>query len=95
LISQIDISYNGQFTTEYYAYPDTTLLIFPASDVNLTNLTSDKNEALKGEKINVTVYAQNTGMAVNNVRLLVYAIMGNDSVKIGEKFYPQLLANER
>ncbi len=94
LISQIDISFNGQFTSQYYSYPDSTLLIFPASDVNLTNLTSDKNEVLKGEKINVTVYAQNTGVPVNNVRLLVYAIMGNDSVKIGEKFYPQLLANE-
>jgi len=94
LIAQIDISYSGQFTSEYYNYPDSSLLLFPASDINMFDLSTDKTTVSKGEVVSITVHAENSGKAVNNVWLRVYAILGTDTGKIGENHYDQILAHE-
>ncbi|MFA5781499.1 MAG: hypothetical protein WC868_04440 [Bacteroidales bacterium] len=94
VISQIDISYNGQFTSTHYAYPDTSLLIFPAPDLKLANLTSDKQEVEKGGELNIIIDFTNGAIPVNNVWLRAFSVTGNDSVKIAEQHYNILNAHE-
>jgi hypothetical protein len=94
VISQIDINYNGQFTSKHYAYPDTSLLIFPAPDLKLASLTSDKQEVEKGGELNIIVNFTNGAIPVNNVWLNAFSITGTDSVKIAEQHYNILNAHE-
>ncbi|MEI6764975.1 MAG: hypothetical protein WCM76_04990 [Bacteroidota bacterium] len=94
LISQIDISYSGQFSTQSYSYPDSSFLVFPASDIRLKNLISDKSEVQKGEVMNVTVNAENGAVPVTNVMLRVFSIIGTDTLKIGEMHYDALMAHQ-
>jgi len=94
LINQIDISYNGQFTSTHYAYPDTSLLIFPAPDLKLTDVTSDKQEIEKGGRLNFTIRATNGAVPVKKAWLRAYSITGNDTLKVAEKYYDLLNAHE-
>ncbi|NTW31831.1 MAG: hypothetical protein HGB12_04270, partial [Bacteroidetes bacterium] len=94
LISNIDISYNGQFTSKHYAYPDTSILVFPASDLKLTNISSDKQEIEKGGKLNITITSTNGAIPVKNSWLRAYSIIAYDTLLIAEKYYDLLHANE-
>jgi len=94
LINQIDISYNGQFTSSHYAYPDTSLLIFPAPDLKLANITADKQEVEKGGKLTFTITATNGAVPVKKAWLRAYSINGNDTLKVAEKYYALLNARE-
>jgi len=94
LISEINMSYSGQFTAQYYDYPDSSLLVFPSSDLNMFELTSNKSEVIVGDEISVDVHAKNYGVDVKDVLLNIFAIIDGDSIKIGEKHYDLILSQE-
>lgn len=94
LISKIDLFFSGNLIQKNYTFADSSLLKFPASELNLFNLAADKTEALAGDGINISVNAENKGATVKNAWLRVYSILGGDTLLIGENHYDKINSGE-
>ena len=102
LISDIDVSYQGQTSNTDFKYSDDNPLSYPAViDFNLCSLTPDVYGITHGTNLKLTTKAQNRALLAKNVWLRIYSIENKDTVVIGEKIindfnatsYDELITN--
>ncbi len=102
-VNQVFVSYQGKgvkvkSALETFSFIDKEILDFPAEDVRLETITSDREKLVKGENVNLTVNCRNGLTEASGVNVGLYASMVRDSaftgipdtVKIGEQFFDSM-----
>lgn len=83
-INEIYVTYVGRGVrvkdgVEPFKFRDTDILSFPAEDIRLESITTDREKLVKGENVNLTVNCRNGLVKAENVYVSLYAVMVRDS----------------